>query len=556
MTLIMTFSIESISKESNTCIANGSCNIFENKDIISTFSEDQKSFKSHAREILKRNTPKRKIITKSHYVANKLLKSILEDKYEIDDLQKACEKYKEKISRKKGKCSISSIAKVSVVKKRLRLLHVAIIMNNKDAVDDFLNSISDKKNLSLKAQSKWSIAHFAAISSESREILDLLLERYPKLRSTRNIWNATPDQVFTITHPQELIHALNVRVYNDKSNNIDVISNSEFKKRFGVYFSSQVLVRPTRMLSAFFEPLRLVELNLIDLLPIEEKSRRKIKKNIASYIDNEFNLTSSEVGVDTLYIKRIGDNNLGYGLYSSEEIPKFDILSLYEGEWIDKNKETKDTDYLLNGIDAKLVRGYGAYAMDCVPNVLFYPLLDNKGISEHSIIISIRKIQKDELICVDYATHDIKKLNYIELENENTDQLAEAFALSLKNKNIKSSFQFEKDPFNVLIKNNLVSCGFSSLRDMLACIYNIEDKSSYVAKNSNEDLSLDFFSFASYLLNTPTVLARLYFDNYLTIDSLNGLISLAEILNYDYKKIEYVKHILAFENSAIAQEKK
>ena len=78
-------------------------------------------------------------------------------------------------------------------------------MNNEDAVHDFIENTSDQNSLSLKDRPKWSIAHFAAISSESREMLDILLEKYPILRSFRNTWSATPEQVFSITHPQELI---------------------------------------------------------------------------------------------------------------------------------------------------------------------------------------------------------------------------------------------------------------------------------------------------------------------------------------------------------------
>ena len=180
------FGLNANSKESDTCLVNGACETFEDKDIVSIFSDDQKTFKLHARKILKQNKLKRKTKTKSQYVANKLLKSILDDQYKMGDLQGACKKYKGEMRRKKGKCSISYLAKVSVVKRKLRLLHVAIIMNNEDAVHDFIENTSDQNSLSLKDRPKWSIAHFAAISSESREMLDILLEKYPILRSFRN----------------------------------------------------------------------------------------------------------------------------------------------------------------------------------------------------------------------------------------------------------------------------------------------------------------------------------------------------------------------------------
>ena len=108
-------------------------------------------------------------------------------------------------------------------------------------------------------------------------------------------------------------------------------------------------------------------------------------------------------------------------MYSSKVIPEGKTITDYQGVFVLNVGDKLDTEHSTEEIDGTEVRGYSAFSNDCAPNAYLTRVPNAHGFPGLRVLASLRPIEKNEMICWNYLTHDIKKGAYVELEKERVD---------------------------------------------------------------------------------------------------------------------------------------
>lgn len=98
-----------------------------------------------------------------------------------------------------------------------------------------------------------------------------------------------------------------------------------------------------------------------------------------------------------------------FGVFAESDLEGGTFILEYPG--ISTQEETEvENDYSYHNVDASFVRGYASYINECTPNVRTLPYYYKAA--QINFEFAMRKIKKDEQICKDYLTLQIKKEKY------------------------------------------------------------------------------------------------------------------------------------------------
>jgi len=94
----------------------------------------------------------------------------------------------------------------------------------------------------------------------------------------------------------------------------------------------------------------------------------------------------------------------GYDVYADQDFNSGDIVEVYAGKLQIDNVNQKST-YKLGSIDGKDARNLGPMINHGFPNVLFYVIHDQEGLSEVSVAVACEPIKKGQKILTNYGAH-------------------------------------------------------------------------------------------------------------------------------------------------------
>lgn len=180
-------------------------------------------------------------------------------------------------------------------------------------------------------------------------------------------------------------------------------------------------------------------------------------------------------------IDPITKKNLGLGLYANEKIKKGTLICEYLGEKIEDSSKEENVDYLYEDIQALKYRNFGGMANDSFPNAVVSSIYSIKGVKRRFCLVSLKDIEVDSPIFIDYGKSSLKNRAHREL-------------------NINDIYSFLKTRNITHILKNIEGCEF---------------KKELFVHPSKED-----FYALLYFMNTPTTTLRLFFENHLSAEDI------------------------------------
>ena len=104
--------------------------------------------------------------------------------------------------------------------------------------------------------------------------------------------------------------------------------------------------------------------------------------------------------------------------FAVEEIEHGQMMMPLAGLWTAEPQQSVDPLHRIDNFDGEKFRGIGMNAPDSFPNAIISSVTNNKGLPERYVIISLRPIDKGEIIAIDWKNHVNKWGQHEEFNSE------------------------------------------------------------------------------------------------------------------------------------------
>ena len=300
----------------------------------------------------------------------------------------------------------------------LTIPHLIVIFQDENAFQwllDVVNTYSLQLVLDKQDKRGWTPSHFAALH-KSDNFLKRLKETGAN-QEIKNLFGGTANQVYQITHISDLKEQ-NVNIWDEDKDMVVSLNGEEFFNKTGVHFVERLKVHPHDM-----------------ILFWQFKNPSKHIQALRGAEDNGPSIENLDGVYNDLYVKKINlkemgyekEQDIGYGLFALKDIPEGKIITDYQGIWVLDGENRIGKEHSTDNIDGTEVRGYAAFANECLPNAYMTRVPNAHGNPGLLVLVSFKTIKKDDMICWDYVSHPIKKGNYLELSKERVNDFIKTY---------------------------------------------------------------------------------------------------------------------------------
>lgn len=315
-------------------------------------------------------------------------------------------------------CLTYDMLTIGTKKFGLTIPHFIVIFQNEKSFQWLLGVVKKYSlQLVLDKQDKrgWTPSHFAALH-KSDNFLKRLKEAGAN-QEIKNLFGGTAEQVYQITHISDLKEQ-NVNIWDEDKEMVVSLNGEEFFNKTGVRFVERLKVHPHDMI--LFWQFKNPSKHIQALRGAEEQGPS------IENLDGVYN----DLYVKKINLKEIGyekEQDIGYGLFALKDIPEGKIITDYQGIWVLDGENRIGKEHSTDNIDGTEVRGYAAFANECLPNAYMTRVSNAHGNPGLLVLVSFKTIKKDDMICWDYFSHPIKKGNYLELSKERVNDFIETY---------------------------------------------------------------------------------------------------------------------------------
>jgi hypothetical protein len=354
--------------------------------------------------------------------------------------------YKENSS----ECLTKDLLSVRTKKFGLTIPHLIVIFQNEKAFK-WLLGVVEKYSLQsvLDNQDKrgWTPSHFAALHKTDSYLKSL--KEAGANQEIKNHFQGTADQFFKITHIGDLKEQ-SVNIWDEEKGMVVSKNGEDFFKETGVHFVERLKVLSHYMI--LFWQFKNPSKHLQGLSGAQKSGTGPMVEDLDGVYDDLY--------VKKINLKEMGyekEQDIGYGLFSLKDIPEGKIITDYQGIWVLNGENRVGKEHSTDNIDGTEVRGYAAFANECAPNAYMTRVANAHGNPGLLVLVSLKAINKDEMICWNYISHPIKKGNYVELEKGKVDDFVEKYgslskALSLEDEYVQQTLLYILGTNSVLIR--------------------------------------------------------------------------------------------------------
>ncbi len=280
-------------------------------------------------------------------------------------------------------------------------LHIATIMQDVRVVTKLLEVGVYVDEPDFRS---WTAAHHAALHP-NRTILNALLLKGAN-SALRNCLDGTCTDLWNLVHPLEIP---SVNFWDAASMQVVKKDATYFRAATKAQFSAEMVTSPKSLLKNWVAPPA--------VYPVEGCLQKRIKAQYDAF----------QAASPTLCLQKQSHNDqgklvgdIGWGVYAGQDLHKGRIVCEYVGQDIEseqsETKAKRESEYVLDQIDASKIKGYAAFINDSFPNCMFMSISCTRGLKDRVLVIALEDIPQGQPLYIDYYSgHACKLRTHVEL---------------------------------------------------------------------------------------------------------------------------------------------